>query len=73
MCTEEETLTSKPSLEITATNDSKTPSETQKDLRSRLSHERLELLQRTLDVRHRIGKVSTNVAELVHEMREQGA
>lgn len=45
----------------------------QKDLEARLSPERLELLTRTLKIRRLIGKISTNVAELVHEMREHGA
>lgn len=44
-----------------------------KDIRERLSPERLDLLERTLGVRRRIGKVATNVTELVDEMRERGA
>ncbi|MBI4964955.1 MAG: hypothetical protein HY913_16900 [Desulfomonile tiedjei] len=43
-----------------------------KEMEGRLSPERLALLRRTLKVRGLIGKVS-DVAELVHEMREQGA
>jgi len=45
----------------------------QKEMEARLSPERLELLKRTLKIRRLIGKVSRNVAELVHEMREHGA
>lgn len=41
--------------------------------KARLSPARFELLERTLRVRRVIGKVSPEVAELVHEMREQGA
>jgi hypothetical protein len=41
--------------------------------KARLSPARFELLERTLRVRRVIGKVSPDVAELVHEMREQGA
>lgn len=46
--------------------------EMMKEMEGRLSPERLALLRRTLKVRGLIGKVS-DVAELVHEMREQGA
>ena len=47
--------------------------EIQSEVEARLSPERLDLLKRTLEVRRLIGKVSKDVADLVHEMREQGA
>jgi hypothetical protein len=48
-------------------------SEVLKGANTRMSHDRFELLERTLRVRQMIGKVSPDVAELVHEMRERGA
>jgi hypothetical protein len=42
-------------------------------VKARLSRDRFALLERTLEVRRVIGKVSPDVAQLVHEMREQGA
>jgi hypothetical protein len=42
-------------------------------VKARLSPDRFALLERTLEVRRVIGKVSPDMAELVLEMREQGA
>ncbi len=73
MQTEQETVAGKASRDAGAPDDRETALELQKDVRARLSPDRLELLERTLKVRRMIGKISRNVAELVHEMREQGA
>lgn|GEM_PF-6359526 len=37
----------------------------------KLSPDRMELLQRTLDIRQALGKVSRNLTDLVREMRER--
>ncbi len=72
MQTEEETMTT-ALQDAHPSDDREWASELLEHAESRLSPERLELLKRTLEVRRRIGRVSGDVADLVHEMREQGA
>lgn len=72
MQTDEETVTT-ALQDAHPSDDSEWTSELLERAESRLSPERLELLKRTLDVRCRIGRVSGDVADLVHEMRERGA
>ena len=73
MQTEEETMTAAALRDAHRSDDREWEAELLERAKSRLSPARLELLKRTLDVRRRIGRVSGDVAELVHEMREQGA
>ena len=73
MQTEEEAIATTSSPEVRPSGDLESASEALRRVEARLSPERLDLLKRTLKVRRLIGKVSTNVAELVHEMREHGA
>jgi len=72
MQVEKETVT-KASRNACPPDDLDSASGVLKDVKARLSPDRFELLERTLRVRRAIGKVSPGVAELVHEMREQGA
>jgi len=70
--TEEETVTGSGLEDTCPCGDRETFLEIHKGIVARLSLQRLDLLRRTLKVRGLIGKVSKDVAELVHEMREQG-
>ncbi len=69
---EKETVT-ETSRNPSPSDDPDSASGVMKDVKARLSPDRLELLERTLEVRRAIGKISPDVAELVHEMRKQGA
>lgn len=73
MQTEEEAIVTTSSPDVRSSGDLESASEALRRVEARMSPERLDLLKRTLKVRRLIGKVSTNVAELVHEMREHGA
>jgi len=73
MQTEEETIATTASPDARPSGDLESSLEALQRVEARLSPERLALMKRTLKVRCLIGKVSTNVAELVHEMREHGA
>jgi len=70
---EQEDMTRSALSDQTLSSDRETALEIQSEVEARLSPERLDLLKRTLEVRRLIGKVSKDVADLVHEMREQGA
>jgi predicted membrane protein len=73
MQVEKETGATKTSRDTYKSDDFETVSKVLKDVKASLSPDRFELLERTLKVRQMIGKVSMDVAELVHEMREHGA
>lgn len=73
MRTEDEIITSTSSPEACPSDDHESALEAQNNVKASLSPDRFELLRRTLKVRRLIGKVSPDVAELVRDMREQGA
>jgi len=70
---EKETMTGTGLAGTCPSGDRETALEIEKEIEIRLSPQRLDLLKRTLKVRRLIGKVSKDVAELVHEMRKQAA
>ncbi len=72
MQTEEKAPAGRPPSDPHPSVDREAALEAQEHAGVRLSPEGLELLERTLKVRRLIGKISMNVADLVHEMREQG-
>jgi len=67
MQTEEETMTGTGMAGTCPSGDRETVLEIKKEIETRLSPQRLDLLKRTLKVRGLIGKVSKDVAELVRK------